>query len=50
MRGEGPYADLIRQRFALACRKHGLIRSRELRLDCSRFVVRREPTPQGELF
>ncbi|MFZ1798216.1 MAG: PA0069 family radical SAM protein [Dokdonella sp.] len=50
MRGEGPYADLIRQRFALACRKLKLGRSRELKLDCSRFVPPRTPSPQGNLF
>ena len=50
MRGEGPYADLIRQRFALACRKHGLNRSRDLTLDCSRFVAPRPASPQGDLF
>jgi DNA repair photolyase len=50
MRGEGPYADLIRQRFALACRKYGLNRSRDLRLDCSHFDPPRKPSAQGELF
>jgi DNA repair photolyase len=50
MRGEGPYADLIRQRFALACRKHGLSRSRDLTLDVSRFVAPRPTSPQGSLF
>ena len=50
MRGEGPYADLIRQRFALACRKFGLGRSRELTLDVSRFIAPRKPGPQAELF
>ena len=24
MRGEGNFAELLRQRFAIACRKHGL--------------------------
>lgn len=50
MRGQGVYSDLIRQRFALACRKHGLARSRELKLDCSVFMPPRKPAPQGELF
>lgn len=36
MRGEGPLAELIRQRFELACRRAGLSR-RRLDLDCSRF-------------
>jgi DNA repair photolyase len=50
MRGEGPYADLIRQRFALACRKHGLKRSRELSLDRSKFIAPRRDSAQGDLF
>ena len=50
MRGEGPYADLIRQRFTLACRKLKLSRSRELTLDCSQFVAPRPESPQGSLF
>ena len=50
MRGEGPYADLIRQRFALACRKHGLRRSRELSLETTLFVPPRPDSPQGSLF
>ncbi len=50
MRGEGVYADLIRQRFALACRKLGLSRSRDLKLDCSLFVAPRAESPQGDLF
>jgi DNA repair photolyase len=50
MRGEGAFADLIRQRFALACRKHGLSRVRDLQLDCTRFRPPRARGPQGELF
>ncbi|SFN33868.1 PA0069 family radical SAM protein [Dokdonella immobilis] len=50
MRGEGPYADLIRQRFALACRKHGLGRSRDLSLDTALFIPPRPDSPQGSLF
>ena len=50
MRGEGVYADLISQRFRLACRKYGLGRSRELTLDVSRFVAPRKASAQGELF
>jgi DNA repair photolyase len=34
MRGTGVWADLLRQRFALACRRHGFNRE-PLRLDCS---------------
>ncbi|KZC40664.1 MULTISPECIES: PA0069 family radical SAM protein [Rhodanobacter] len=50
MRGQGVFADLLRKRFELACRKHGLGRARELQLDTSRFVPPRKPSPQGELF
>jgi hypothetical protein len=34
MKGTGHWADLLRQRFALACRRHGFNRE-PLRLDCS---------------
>ena len=51
MRGQGAYADLLRQRFAVACRKFGLNRGREaLDLDTTRFVPPRVLSPQGELF
>jgi DNA repair photolyase len=50
MRGEGPFADLIRQRFRRACRKFGFNEARELVLDCSQFMPPRVVTPQGELF
>ena len=50
MRGSGVFADLLRRRFAIACRKHGFARSRTLPLDCTRFVPPRKPSPQGELF
>jgi DNA repair photolyase len=50
MRGQGPFAELLRRRFDVACRRHGFHRARELRLDCSRFVPPREPSPQGQLF
>ena len=46
MRGRGPYADMIRQRFSNACRRFGIDRDRqETRrdLDCSQF---RAPGPQ----
>ena len=37
-RGQGPYADLIRNRFRAACRKHGLEAGKYRdRLDCSQF-------------
>ncbi|CAO3352266.1 PA0069 family radical SAM protein [Azospirillum melinis] len=38
MKGTGPYAELLRHRFKLACRKHGL-GGRSWQLDCSRFRV-----------
>ncbi|MEZ5443595.1 MAG: PA0069 family radical SAM protein [Lysobacterales bacterium] len=50
MRGEGAYADMLAQRFKLACRKYGLVRTRQLPLDSSQFVPPRRPSPQGELF
>jgi DNA repair photolyase len=37
-RGEGVFAELFKQRFDLACRKHGLNRERRLQLDTSKFV------------
>ena len=37
-RGRGPYADMIRDRFAGACRRFGLSHGRSrMSLDCSRF-------------
>lgn len=50
MRGEGEFAELIRQRFQLACRKHGIGRGREVRLDTGAFRAPRAVSPQGELF
>jgi DNA repair photolyase len=50
MRGEGEFAELIRQRFHLACRKHGIGRGRDIVLDRSKFAPPREASPQGELF
>jgi DNA repair photolyase len=50
MRGEGEFAELIRQRFALACRRNGINHVRDLALDCSQFAPPRVATPQGELF
>ena len=47
MRGSGPWADLFRTRFHLACRKHGLGGARiSLRSD----LFRPPRGPQGELF
>lgn len=50
MRGEGEFAELIRQRFQLACRKHGIGRGREVRLDTGAFEPPRTASPQGQLF
>ena len=47
MRGSGPWADLLRARFQIACRKHGLNRERmRVRTD----LFRKPAGPQGELF
>jgi DNA repair photolyase len=48
MRGEGPFAQLIAQRFAKAHKRLGY--SRLPALDSSKFVAPRKVTPQGELF
>jgi DNA repair photolyase len=50
MRGEGEFAELIRQRFALACRRHGIGRGRDIALDTSKFSPPRAESPQRELF
>lgn len=50
MRGQGPFADLLRRRFEVACHRHGLVRARMPALDVSRFVPPRKASPQGELF
>lgn len=49
-RGTGVFADLFRQRFDLACRKHGLNRDRRLQLDTSKFVPPALPGRQISLF
>jgi DNA repair photolyase len=46
MRGTGPYADLIKQRFALALKRHGLVR-RSLDMDVSAFKP--PPAPGDQL-
>ncbi len=48
MRGQGPFADLIAQRFAKAHKRLGFGRLGPL--DCSRFLAPRKPSPQFELF
>jgi DNA repair photolyase len=39
MRGEGPFADLIRQRFTKACKRYGIVPGGMPALDCSSFAV-----------
>lgn len=50
MRGTGPIADLIANRFRLARRRHGLDKRRQSDLDCTAFVPPRRPSPQLDLF
>ena len=50
MCGQGPFAELLRRRFEVACRKHGFARVRTLQLDGSRFAPPHKRSPQGELF
>ena len=49
MRGQGPYAEMIRARVHAARRKYGL-HKRQWNLDCARFAVPRAPDRQMELF
>lgn len=49
MRGQGPYADLLRQRFKRACARLGLS-ARSWSLDASRFAVPAGPEDQPDLF
>ena len=48
MRGQGPFADLIEQRFLKAYKRLGF--GRLPGLDCSQFMPPRKPSPQIELF
>jgi len=50
MRGEGEFAELIRQRFALACRRSRIGRGRDIVLDTAQFTPPRVVSPQGDLF
>lgn len=50
MRGEGEFAELIRQRFHIATRKLGMGKGRQIALDLSQFAPPRAASPQGELF
>jgi hypothetical protein len=45
MTGTGAYADMLRQRFARACRRLGFEPRGPAALDCSRFFP---PPPQGD--
>jgi len=46
MIGSGPRADIIRQRFELACKRYGVAVGRDFELDCSQFV---HPERGGQL-
>jgi len=46
MRGSGPWAQLLKDRFALACKRHGLTASRERELSCAHF---QPPASGGQL-
>ncbi len=50
MRGEGVFADLLRQRFRLACRRHGVSFTRDIDLDCALFTPPHRQTAQATLF
>jgi DNA repair photolyase len=50
MQGTGEYADLLRRRFDLACRRLGLDPCREADLDVTRFRVPGRPGKQRRLF
>ncbi len=46
MVGSGPRADIIKQRFQLACKKAGISYARDFTLDCSLFA---QPNESGQL-
>ena len=46
MVGSGPRADIIKQRFKMACRKAGISYARDFTLDCSQFAP---PNKSGQL-
>lgn len=50
MRGQGVFAEIIRNRVQVAARKAGLDKAWTEQLDTSKFVPCRAPSPQGELF
>lgn len=49
MKGTGPYADMIANRFRLARKRHGLDQ-RRLDMDCAAFTPPRKPSAQMDLF
>lgn len=49
MRGSGPYADMIQQRFRIDCKRLGLNKN-ELALNCNRFIPPKADTAQMALF
>jgi DNA repair photolyase len=49
MRGQGPWAELLRTRFVIARRKHGLDQNRE-KMELRTDLFRPPAGPQGELF
>jgi DNA repair photolyase len=48
MKGEGQFAELLRNRFSIACNRFGLNADKRNRLDSGKF--RRPDPPQGSLF
>ena len=50
MRGEGEFAELIRQRFMLTTKRLGFGSGRDVQLDSAKFMPPRATTPQRELF
>jgi DNA repair photolyase len=48
MKGEGQYAELLRDRFRVACKRLGLNADKRFQLDAGKF--RRPQPPQGSLF
>lgn len=48
MRGEGPFAQLLKTRYEKAYRRLGF--DRLPALDCTKFVKPNKPSPQGRLF
>lgn len=50
MQGQGLFAQLIRRRFEVAMRQHGLLDRAALVLNTSAFLPPRKRSPQGDLF